>query len=256
MPSQMKAPGRARLPKVLDRALWGSLFLLIALVFSRSIQVQFTLPKLLVLRTFAPFIFLLWLARFRAGEVKQLPRSVLIALGALAGWWILTTAFAVDLPTALNGAHGRYNGLVNQLLLVLLFIVVATTAASRSDVETFVALLVTAMVPVSIYAAFQSVGLDALTWPNPRPASTLGHPVPLAAMLSLVTPFALAFCLAEKTGWKRWMWAAVLTLFVLVVVARLERTTQVAGASCSLNSTFAGARTNVRQRGSREYRQV
>jgi len=219
----MKAPGRARPRKVVDRALWGGLFLLIALVFSRSIQVQFTLPKLLVLRTFAPFIFLLWLARFRAGEVKPLPRSVLIALGALAGWWILTTAFAVDLPTALNGAHGRYNGLVNQLLLVLLFIVVATTAASRSDVETFVALLVTAMVPVSIYAAFQSVGLDALTWPNPRPASTLGHPVPLAAMLSLVTPFALAFCLAERTGWKRWMWAAVLTLFVLVVASTLSR---------------------------------
>jgi hypothetical protein len=110
---------------------------------------------------------------------------VFVSVCALAGWWILTTAFAVDPHTALNGAHGRYNGLINQLILVLLFIVVASTAASRSDVEKFLTLLVSALVPVSIYAVLQSLAIDVFTWPNPRPASTIGHPVPLAAMLSL-----------------------------------------------------------------------
>ena len=104
----------ARLRRALDRALWASFFLLIALVFSRSLEIQFTLPKLLVLRALAPFILLLSLARFRAGEVKRLPRSVFVSVCALAGWWLLTTAFAVDLHTALDGAHGRYNGLIKR----------------------------------------------------------------------------------------------------------------------------------------------
>src|SRR4249920_2709405 len=218
-----RALSTARLRRGLDRALWGSFFFLIALVFSRSIQVQFTLPKLLVLRALAPFILLLWLARFRVGEVKRLPRPVFVSVCALAGWWILTTAFAVDPHTALNGAHGRYNGLINQLILLLLFIVVASTTASRRDVENFLTLLVLALVPVSIYAVFQSLGIDVFSWPNPRPASTIGHPVPFAAMLSLVAPFALAFFLTEGRKWKRWMWAAALVLFVLVVASTLSR---------------------------------
>jgi len=230
----------ARLLSRLDRALWGCFFLLIALVFSRSLQIQFTLPKLLVLHGFAPIILLLWLAHFRAGELKPLPRPVLVSLALLAGCWILTTAFAVDPHTALNGAHGRYNGLVNQLIFALLFGVVATTAASRRDVEGFLTLLVWALVPVSIYAALQSVGLDMLTWPNPRPASTIGHPVPLAAMLSLVTPFALAFFLTEERTWQRWIWGAVLVLFVLVVASTLSRGPW-AGLAVALVIVLAGA---------------
>jgi O-antigen ligase/tetratricopeptide (TPR) repeat protein len=213
----------ARLRTALDRALWGTFFVLIAVVFNPFIQVQFTLPKLLVLRALAPFILLLWLARFHAGEVRQLPRPVFVSVCALTGWWIFTTAFAVDPPTALNGAHGRYNGLINQLILVLLFIVVASTAASRKDVEGFLKLLMLALVPVCIYAMFQSVGLDVFSWPNPRPGSTIGHPVPLAAMLSLVAPFALAFFLTEERAPKRSMWAAALFLFLLAVAATLSR---------------------------------
>ena len=207
----------------LDRALWGSFFLLIALAFDSTIQVQFTLPKLLMLRALAPLILLLWLARVRAEEVRQLPRPVFLSVCALTGWWMLTTVFAVDPHTALNGAHGRYNGLLNQLIFLLLFIVVASTAASRRDVETFLTLLVLALVPVSLYAVLQSLGLDVFSWPNPRPAATIGHPVPLAAMLSLVAPFALAFSLTQERRWKRWIWAATLMLFVLVAASTLSR---------------------------------
>jgi O-antigen ligase len=84
---------------------------------------------------------------------------------------------------------------------MLLFIVVASTTASRRDVE----------------------NLMCSGWPNPRPASTIGHPVPLAAMLSLVAPFSLAFFLTEGRKWKRWMWAAAMVLFVLVVASTLSR---------------------------------
>jgi O-antigen ligase len=36
---------RTCLRRAVDRAVWGSFFLLIAVLFNRSIQVQFTLPK-------------------------------------------------------------------------------------------------------------------------------------------------------------------------------------------------------------------
>jgi O-antigen ligase/tetratricopeptide (TPR) repeat protein len=206
-----------------ERIVWATFFFLIAVVFSTSIQVQFTLPKLFWLRAIAPAIVLLWLVRFRRGEVRPIPATVLSCALALAGWWLVTTGSAVDLATAVQGMHGRYNGLLNHAILLLLFLVVASTATSRGDIATLLRLFVFALVPVSIYAVAQAVGLDPLVWPNSRPGSTIGHPVPLAAVLALAAPFVLAFLITEVSTAKGWRWAAILGLFVFASGTTLSR---------------------------------
>src|SRR6266850_1312555 len=122
------APSRpaARSLVGLERIVWATFFLLIAIVFSTSIQVQFTLPKLFWLRAITSLIVFLWLARFRRHEVRPVPRSVLACACALAGWWLLATCFAVDPSTAIQGMHGRYNGLLNHVILLLIFLVAAS----------------------------------------------------------------------------------------------------------------------------------
>ena len=106
---------------------------LIATVFSARLETQFTLPKLLVIRAFAPVLAGFWLVRFRHGETRPLPRAVLAAAVALAVWWVVSTMMAVHRPTAIDGVHGRYNGLWNQWILLSMGLIVASTKrASRT----------------------------------------------------------------------------------------------------------------------------
>jgi O-antigen ligase/Flp pilus assembly protein TadD len=207
----------------LERVVWAGFLVLIALQFSTSLEVQFTLPKLLGLRTILPLIVVLWAIRFQLNGIRPIPTSILAAVGVLAAWWTFTTLFAVDLPVAIQGMHGRYNGLLNHLIFVVLFLVVASRAASRQDVEGLLTLFVFALVPVAVYAVVQNLGLDPIVWPNPRPGSTIGHPVPLAAILALATPLALAYLITEIRSLRRWMWAAILLLFLIAIASTLSR---------------------------------
>jgi Flp pilus assembly protein TadD/O-antigen ligase len=208
---------------LLERVVWAAFLLLIALQFSTSLEVQFTLPKLLWLRVIAPLIVVLWMIRFLRNGIRPIPTSILAAVGVLVAWWTFTTFFAVDLPVAMQGMHGRYNGLLNHLILVVLFLVVASTAASQEEIEGLLTLFVLALVPVALYALVQNLGFDPIVWPNPRPGSTIGHPVPLAAILALATPLALARFTTETAGLKRWTWAAILLLFLIAIASTLSR---------------------------------
>src|SRR5215510_10679006 len=111
-----------------ELAAYGALFFLVALVFDTSLEVQFTLPKLLIVRLATPVLAALWVVRFVRGEVRPVPSYIVIAAAFYAGWLIVTTVFAVHQPTALHGAHGRYNGLWNQAIWLLLFLIVASSA--------------------------------------------------------------------------------------------------------------------------------
>jgi hypothetical protein len=61
-PLRRTLPARTNVASIhigLERYVYGALFLLVALVFSTRLEVQFTLPKLVVLRLFAPILALL-----------------------------------------------------------------------------------------------------------------------------------------------------------------------------------------------------
>jgi hypothetical protein len=165
----------------------------------------------------------LWVVRLIQGGVRPVPRIVLVPALGLACWWAIVTPFAADVRTAINGMHGRYNGLINGILLLVVFLVVASTVRSRTDLRRLVVAFVISLVPVAAYAAAQDFGFDPFVWPNPRPGSTIGHPVPLAAILALAIPFVLAFLIGERRSARRIGWSALLLLYGFATAATLSR---------------------------------
>ena len=199
------------------------LFVLTAIAFDRTAQIQFTLPKLIALQFCAAAIALWWAWQARRGALKPVPRLVLLPVTLVVVWWIVTLPFAVDLRTAVHGMHGRYNGLISQITMVALFLAIASAGVPRATSRRFMIAFALALVPVAGYAVAQSVGADPLVWPNARPGSTIGHPVPLAAIIGLAIPFVLVFLIGETSTVFRWMWAALLGLFLFVTAATLSR---------------------------------
>ena len=206
-----------------ERSAWAVVMLVVFLAFSRSARAQFTLPKLLALRSLVPLVLLAWLARIRRGEIAALPRAVWLSLLAFAAWSIVATWFAVDVRTALEGMPGRYNGLFTELILLSLFFVLASTAARGNDIEWLLGAMVVALTPVALLAIARAVGFGAATWPEPRPASTIGNPVSVAALLGLAAPFAGAFLVCATVRWRRALWTCVLAIFLCAIVATLSR---------------------------------
>ena len=199
------------------------MFFLVALVFSTRLDIQFTLPKLVIIRAFTPILAGFWVLRLARNEVRPLPVVVFAAGIALSVWWVISSVFAVHPPTALNGAHGRYNGLWNQETFFFLFLIVASSQFERTGIERLIKLLLAALVPVSLYALVQYVGWDPLPWRVDRSASTIGNPVILAATLGLGLPFALVFLMLTRRRAERFVWGAILLILLLAAMTTRSR---------------------------------
>jgi O-antigen ligase/tetratricopeptide (TPR) repeat protein len=206
-----------------DSLIFGAFIFLLLLVFSMSVNANFTIPKLFVLRTGAVAIFLLVLFRAYKGTLHLPPTSVLAAIFGMAFWFIFSTLFATHTYTALHGAYGRYNGLLNQLLYFGLCLSAASIPYSREGMEKIITAFIAAVVPVAIYALVQHLHLDPFSWPSSRPASTLGHPVMVAAIIGLAVPFSLYFLLLTTSLRKQIMHGAFLLLFLTASAVTLSR---------------------------------
>jgi putative inorganic carbon (HCO3(-)) transporter len=208
----------------LEDILWGLLFFTVSLVFTTRTHDQFTLPKLAALRFCTFFLVVFLVYRWHKGMVKAVPKSVLYAASVLCFWWILSTFFAFHKPTALHGAYGRYNGLWNHLLFLLLFFMTASMPMTAKRLERILRLFVLALIPVSLYAIFQAFKLDPVHWyAFDRPGSTIGQPVILAALANLAAPFALMFFFNQKGKIKKSWWGAVFLVFLTVIIITLSR---------------------------------
>jgi O-antigen ligase len=195
----------------------------VGLAFDPGLQVQFTLPKLVVFYIGGAAILLTWAWRVQRGLVRPVPRLVLVPALALAAWWLATFPFAADRHTALYGMHGRYNGLIAHASMLVLFLAIASSGLSRDSIRRLTAWMVAALIPVAGYAAAQSAGWELFAWPNIRPGSTIGHPVPLAAILSMALPVALAGLLTAPRLRTRVLAGAAALLLLLAVAGTLSR---------------------------------
>ncbi len=208
---------------VLEQILYGLFFLLLAVSFSTSLQSQFTLSKVAWFRIFVPLLALSWMYRVRTGSIKSIPRPIFLCAVTLGAWWFFTTLFALHKPTALNGFYGRYNGLWNQAFCMLLFLLISSSAVKLGQIERILKLFIAALIPVSGYAIAQYFDLDPIAWPRGRSASTIGHPVILAATLGLGLPFILTFLLQAGTLIRKAIWGTILLIVSLAAVTTLAR---------------------------------
>jgi len=182
-----------------ETAAIGLLLASVAFAFSPSLESQFTLPKLAAFYGCLSIFIALWAARLSRGGGVHLPLPVAASAAILAIWWIVTLPFAVHLRTAVWGATGRGNGLVLHLSLIVFLVALGSMRIGFGGVRRITRIMLAVVVVLSVYALFQAAGLDFFTWPNVRPATTIGHPVPLAAILALGVPIGIAEVLAARS---------------------------------------------------------
>jgi len=206
----------------------NSLFCLIVFslvaAFNFNIQEQFTLPKLLVFRIGSLVLCALLMVRLYLGQMSTvMPRTILYIGSALPLWWIISTFFSVHLSTSIHGFHGRYNGLINNLLYIFIFFSFALSSLRFKRIELFLKIFILALLPVALYAILQHFNLDPYQWPSKRPASTMGNPVLLSATVGLALPFVLYFMVTTKVLFEKIIAVICLTVFVFAIYITLSR---------------------------------
>jgi len=206
----------------LDSGAWALLLAWLALAVDPSIAVQFTLPKLFGVYVLAPALAILWAARVWRDGLRVPPAWVAVCALALAAWSALSVGWAVHLPTALFGMHGRYNGLWLHLVLLAVFFLRATTPATIEELEPDTRWFVFVLVPVAGYALAQVLGFQPY-YPSDRPPSTIGHPVILAAILCLGVPLIVANLQGAAGRRARAWWATLLLLFLAAILSTYAR---------------------------------
>jgi len=209
--------------ELIEDAVLGVLFFTVALLFSTSIHVHFTLPKLLALRICSLCLVILWIVRLRRNKINAIPSFTLYTGSAFGLWLIFSTFFALHLPTALHGVYGRYNALINNELYIVLFFLVATMPIDTGRISRITGLFVFALIPVSLYAVLQYLNVDFFPWPSGRSASTIGNPVILGAVLSLGFPFALVFFLRYRSNNAKIFWGAIILLMLIAMFTTISR---------------------------------
>ena len=96
-------------------AIYGVFFLFLFLACSPALDSKFSLPKAIVLSAGVFALGMLLIVRIWRGRGVAPPRSALLLALALGAWWMVLTAFALHLPTALDGVYDYYNGLWTHL---------------------------------------------------------------------------------------------------------------------------------------------
>lgn len=208
----------------MEEILFCSFFLSVSLIYSKSLFVHFSLPKLAFLQLLTILILVFWVYKFINNTTKSIPSSILISAFLLMLWWISTTFFALHLPTALYGFYGRYNGLYSHITYLLLFVICSSLPLNLKRIENILKLFVVSLVPVSLYSLYQLIFLNiSLSWSLERPFSTIGHPVILAALLGLALPFSLTFFLQADCKNKRLSWGISTIIISSAIISTLSR---------------------------------
>ncbi len=169
-------------------AIYGSFFAALLLVCSPALDSKFALPKLLVLGVGVLALCLLLL--FRARRVAPLASAtpaLLLAL-ALAVWWVLSTPFALHVPTALFGEYDYYNGLLTHLCCLTLFVVSLSLPLNVRTVRTISWLTVAAVALVALVNVTEIAGITGLGLGE---VSTLGDRVAASALMNFAIPFVV-----------------------------------------------------------------
>lgn len=123
----------------------------------------------------------------------------LIVLSVLfAAVYLGSTLASVHPRISLVGSYQRGQGAYLTFCLIAIGLLIATHLRTRGQVGRLLAAVALGSLPVTLYAALQSVGADPLPWgaSGPVVASTLGNADFLAAYLVMAIPLTLAGLIA------------------------------------------------------------
>ena len=192
-------------------AIYGTFFLFLYLACSPALDSKFALPKSIVLALGVFSLGALLIARSMRGKLAPPPWALLLSL-ALGAWWIVSTPFALHLPTALDGVYDYYNGLWTHLCWLALFVASLSLPLDSATLRRIAVLITAAIVPVAVVTIVETAGLSAS---GLKEVSTLGDRVAASALMNFAIPFALIALVKARHWGSRIGIGAVLALFVI-----------------------------------------
>jgi O-antigen ligase/tetratricopeptide (TPR) repeat protein len=198
-PRHLSLPAAPRTPA--DRLLesgWLALALLVPLVLNPWGESIFALPKAALLRTLVMAMVAISIADRlirRRPAVRSLGESPLVVpLGALAAVIAAATAWAPDLSLAFWGRHGRAEGALTLVCLLVLTLLVAEGLSGVAAAKRIFSTAVATVLPLAAYAGMQLAGPDPLgieTTARSPVFAMLGRSNFLAAYLAMLLPLTL-----------------------------------------------------------------
>jgi len=224
-------------------------FLMPVVFSSRFVHDAFGIPKITVLRIFAPLIFFFWaLKKFVSREVVKIS-----AITYLAAAFVFTagvsTVFSKDFFVSFLGLCPYYEwGFTSVFAGFLLFIVVGDEF-EMDDWTAIGAVILIAASVVCVYGVAQMLGFDPFykaTYSFSRVFSTLGNPNFLGGYLVTVIPLALAFYLAAPLKYIPYIFALNVLLAVNLGLTLSRASWLAAGLSVVLFVLILGAENKKR----------
>lgn len=169
------------------------------LAFAPQFRDCYAQPKMVLI---ALGSFLMWVALWRRGRRGLMFAKTPIDFPLLAMFcaMVWSATFSADIGMTLLGEYGDpMHGFLQFLLIVSAFYGIAQTVPLE-DSGLAGACLVAAGGVVGLYSILQRLGIDFIWWPIPkdRAISTIGSPVYLANLLSIIAPVAFGSFLVDR----------------------------------------------------------
>jgi putative inorganic carbon (hco3(-)) transporter len=182
--------------------------------FWRGLDSAFAAPKLLLLALLTTALLVVRRSPSSRPDAPAVPWPPALVASLLVLGLVAVATLTSDVPAlSVIGHHGRFSGLVAYTIGALLLVRVATTR-EQDDLELLVPGLAIGAGLVSLYGAFQRLGLDPLEWTYAvditGSASTLGNPNFASAHAAIGVAVGTGILLARPVrAWRIAGWVLV-----------------------------------------------
>ncbi len=164
---------------------WAVFVAAVLLVHVTTLDSAFSLPKLAVLSTGLPVLALVRSAALRRPDAAGPPLGLTVCAGVLVAWWLAVSVGATHSYTSFWGVFDRFNGFWTLASLLATTLLVGSLVRTPDTALRWLRTGTWLLVVMALVSLGQALGLDPRAWSIQRPVGTVGHPVPLAALLGM-----------------------------------------------------------------------
>lgn len=206
------------------------------LFFNYFYPTSIDLNKIVVFKVFVLLLFfaVVWHLSKLKININKNNLKKLFPFGALFVFLIFSLIFSVDLYSSWFGSYARQEGVLSWLFYGLwtLLLIVRLSLESEENklikINSFLKIVSISGLLVSVYAIFQIIGWDFITWSEPanitgRAVSSLGQPNYLACYLVLILPFSAYLFSISKKIFSHVSWASIFIFEIIALIATGSR---------------------------------